>query len=81
MNWKKIWVILRPVATLGISLLIDLITKTDTPANIIVNKAVQAGGNLLIEEVDTAVNNTSDIDFKNKPTLPEVDPGMADKTK
>ena len=79
MNWAKIWKIIRPVATLGISLLIDLITKTDTPTNTILNTAAKGAGSLIIDEVDTVVNHTSDTDFTIKDSLPETAPGTDGK--
>jgi hypothetical protein len=80
MNWAKIWKIIRPVATLGMSVLIDLITKTDTPANTVINTAAKGAGSLIIDELDTLVNKSSDTDFTSKSTLPEVDPGTVNKT-
>jgi hypothetical protein len=80
MNWAKIWKIFRPVATLGISVIIDLITKTDTPANTIINTAAKGAGSLIIDELDTVVNNSSDTEFTIKDSLPEAIPGTDGKT-
>jgi hypothetical protein len=81
MNWAKIWKIIRPVATLGISIIIDLLTKTDTPTNTIINTAAKGAGSLIIDELDTAVNKSSDTDFSSESTLPDIDPGKINKNK
>ena len=79
MNWQRLWLILRPLVTLGFSLLVDLITKTDTPLNSTLNQVAREGVNVIIEEVDSTINKTSDIDFKEITKVPDVSPGTVDK--
>lgn len=58
--WSKIWKIAKPILTLGLSLAVSAIFKSNNATTVAIKEAVSDITEDLVDEVDTVINQTTD---------------------
>ena len=64
--WQILWTIAKPILTVGISLLVPVITKSLGSSSSVVDPLIEQTGTSIINAADSAINGSSNSTDANK---------------